>query len=99
MFIIGYFLISLAQLLHVVLFFLTIIIFARAVLSWVNPDPYNPIVRFIGQVSEPILTPLQRVVPNMGGVDLSPVIALLALMFIDGFIPSVLQRIGQSMLN
>lgn len=56
----------------------------RAVLSWVNPDPYNPIVRILVKLTEPVLGPLRRLVPphRMGGLDLSPMIAILLLVFL-----------------
>ena len=56
------------------------IIFARAVLSWVRPDPYNPIVQFIYKTTEPFLIPFQKIVPAYRiGVDLSPLFALAVL--------------------
>jgi YggT family protein len=60
------------------------IILVRALISWVNPDPYNPIIRFLVLVTEPVLRPLRRLVPphRLGGLDLSPLLAILALEFI-----------------
>jgi YggT family protein len=55
---------------------LRIVILARAVISWVRPDPYNPLVRFLYQVTEPILRPLRQVLPTWQSVDISPVVAL-----------------------
>lgn len=66
------------------------IIIARAVLSWVNPDPYNPIVRFLYQVTEPVLGRVRRFLPYMGGLDLSPLIVLLALLFLKRFLIATL---------
>jgi YggT family protein len=59
-------------------------IIIRALVSWVSPDPYNPIVRFLVLVTEPVLRPLRRLVPphRLGGLDLSPLLAILALEFI-----------------
>jgi YggT family protein len=56
------------------------IIIARAVLSWVSPDPYNPIVRFLYRVTEPVLRPIRERLPTVAmGLDLSPVVVLLAI--------------------
>jgi YggT family protein len=99
MFIIGYFLQALAGVLHVVLMTVTIVIIARAVLSWVSPDPYNQIVRIITQLSEPILYPVRRRVPYLGGIDFSPMIALLGVMFLDNFLVPTLGRIAFQILH
>ena len=72
---------------------LTLFIFARVILSWlpmfgVNINPYSPFVRFIHQVTEPILEPLRRIIPPIGGtLDLSAMVALIVLQFV--FIPVV----------
>ena len=52
-------------------------IFIRAILSWVQPDPYHPVVRFLNRVTDPILRPLQQHLPPLGGIDLSPLVAML----------------------
>ena len=63
------------------------IIIARAVISWVNPDPYNPIVRFLTSVTEPVLYQIRRRLPiNLGGLDLSPILVILAIIFIKSFL-------------
>ncbi len=62
------------------------IIIARAVISWVNPDPYNPIVRFLYRATEPVLHRVRRVLPDMGGIDLSPLLVLLAIVFLQKFL-------------
>ena len=63
------------------------IIIARAILSWVSPDPYNPIVRFIHNVTEPVLYQVRKRIPiMMGGIDFSPIIVLLAIMFLQYFL-------------
>ena len=59
------------------------VIIARALLSWVNPDPYNPIVRFLYNVTEPVMGWVRRRVPIVfGGLDLSPLLVLLAIVFV-----------------
>jgi YggT family protein len=63
------------------------IIIARAILSWVSPDPYNPIVRFIHNVTEPVLYQIRKRIPiMMGGIDFSPIIVLLAIIFLQHFV-------------
>jgi YggT family protein len=61
------------------------IIIAAALISWVSPDPHNPIVRFLRQVTEPVLTPVRRLLPpwKTGGLDLSPLIVLIAIQFVE----------------
>ncbi len=68
----------------------------RALLSWVNPDPYNPIVQFLEKFTEPVLSPIRRVLPVSlkFGIDISPVIAFLAIMFIRSFLVSTLLDIA-----
>jgi YggT family protein len=67
------------------------LIIARALLSWVSPDPYNPIVRFLYSVTEPVLGWIRRRVPLIfGGLDLGPVIVLLAIVFLQRFLISTL---------
>ena len=61
------------------------IIIAAALMSWVSPDPRNPIVMFLRQVTEPVLSPVRRLLPpwRTGGLDLSPLIVLLVIQFVD----------------
>jgi YggT family protein len=69
------------------------IIIIRAVLSWLNPDPYNPIVRLLYQVTEPVMALVRRWIPLRGmGIDFSPMIILLAIVFLQSFlVKSLLQ--------
>ncbi len=95
----GYFLIAVAKVLDLVLFIYMIFIIARAVLSWVSPDPYNPIVRFINNVTEPVLYYIRTRLPVVfGGIDLSPIIVLLGIMFLRAFLVNSLLRMAQPML-
>jgi YggT family protein len=57
--------------------FFSVIIILGAVLSWFSPDPYNPLVQAVYALSEPVLLPFRRIIPNLGGLDFSPLIALL----------------------
>ena len=70
-----------------VLGLMIIIVIARAVISWVNPDPFNPIVRFLTSATDPLLRPIRRFVPLVGGgIDLSPILLLLLLVFLRVFL-------------
>jgi YggT family protein len=71
---------------------------ARAVLSWVSPDPYNPIVRFVHNVTEPVLYPLRRRLPFLGGIDFSPMIVLMAIVFLRSFVVQSLVRMAASLM-
>lgn len=57
-------------------------IIIRAILSFVAPDPYNPVVQMLHRLSDPILKPFQRLIPPIGGLDISPVVAVLALQLV-----------------
>lgn len=73
------------------------IVVARAIISWVNPDPYNPIVRFIHQVTEPVMAPIRRWLPLRGlGIDFSPIIILLAILFLQSFLVESLLQLSYS---
>ncbi len=98
MFVIGYFLNALATVLDYALLFYMWIIIARAVLSWVSPDPYNPIVRFVHNVTEPVLYPLRRRLPFLGGIDFSPMIVLMAIVFLRSFVVHSLVRMAASLM-
>jgi len=93
MFVFGNFLKAIAMVVDIGLSFYMWIIVARAVISWVNPDPYNPIVRFLTSVTEPLLYQVRRRLPlNLGGIDFSPFIVILAIIFLQTFlVESLLQ--------
>jgi YggT family protein len=87
MFILGNFLAAVAQALNLVLWLYMWIIIARALISWVNPDPGNPIVRFLYNATEPLLYRVRRTVPAFaGGIDFSPLIVLIAIYFLQAFL-------------
>jgi len=65
---------------------LNIFIFAiviQAILSWINPDPYNPVSGLLFSITRPVLEPFRRIIKPVGGLDLSPLFALIALMFVQ----------------
>ena len=87
MFVIGNFLLAVAKILDIALTLYMWIIIARAVVSWVNPDPYNPIIRFLNAVTEPVLYQIRRRIPiSFGGIDFSPIIVILVIIFIQSFL-------------
>lgn len=97
MFILSNFLGALATLVDLILSAYIWIIIGRAIISWVNADPYNPIVRFVYEVTEPLLARIRRVVPLIGGgIDFSPMILIIAIMFLRSFIVPTLQQIALS---
>ena len=74
------------------------IVIARAVLSWVSPDPYNPIVRFIHQITEPVLYQIRRRIPvSFGGIDFSPILVFLAIIFLQQFVVNSLLKMAQTL--
>ncbi|ABA87874.1 protein of unknown function YGGT [Syntrophotalea carbinolica DSM 2380] len=69
------------------------IVVARAILSWVNPDPYNPIVRFLYSATEPVLQRMRRIVPlQFGGLDFTPMVLIFGLFFVSNFLRTLLLR-------
>jgi len=62
------------------------IIIIRALLSWVNPDPYNPIVQILYRLTEPVLAPVRYRMPDIGGIDASPIVVLLIIFFLQTFL-------------
>ena len=67
-------------------------VIARALISWVSPDPYNPIVQFLIRSTEPVLRPVRRLLPLPGGMDFSPLVVILGLVFLQNFlVPSLHQ--------
>jgi YggT family protein len=95
MFVGSYFLQAVANLVNLILTAYMWIIVSRAILSWVNPDPHNPIVRFLYRVTEPVLRPVRGWIPtHQIGLDLSPMIVLLVIYFLQQFLVPVLYRLA-----
>jgi YggT family protein len=94
----GTLILALANLLHIVLMAYLIIIIARALISWVSPDPFNPIVRFLYRTTEPVLRPIRRRLPDFQiGLDLSPVVVIIAIQIVDSYIVPELFALGLSL--
>ncbi len=96
MFIAGNLMIALAKVVDVVLTLAYWLILIRALISWVSPDPFNPIVQFLYRMTEPILRPIRRLLP-LTAIDISPIIAFLAIMFLKYFLVTTLLDIGSRM--
>jgi YggT family protein len=95
MFIVSNFIIALARVLDIGLSLYMWIIIAQAVISWVNPDPYNPIVRFLHSVTEPVLYNIRRRIPvYFGGLDFSPIIVILVIIFLQTFLVQSLMQLA-----
>ena len=87
MFVFGNLLLGLARVMDFILVLFMWIVVVRAVLSWVSPDPYNPIVRFIYNITEPVLARIRALIPmNFGGIDLSPIVVFLGVIFLRVFL-------------
>jgi len=96
MFILGNFIIAVAQLLDLVLTVMWWLILIRALVSWVNPDPFNPLVQFLHRATEPFLEPIRRILPMMP-IDISPFIAFLVVIFARSFVVQTLLDVGFKM--
>ncbi len=94
MFIFGNLLSAIAQIMNMVLGIYMWVIIIRALLSWVNPDPYNPVVRFLYQITEPVLERVRRIVPYLGGIDMSPIIVIFIIYFLKAFVVTTLLQIA-----
>ena len=91
MFVFSTFFEALARILDMVLYMYMWVIIARAVISWVNPDPYNPIVQFLYRITEPVLEWYRRMIPTYNlGIDLSPMLVILTIIFLQYFLVPVL---------
>lgn len=97
MFMLSNFLLAVAKLVNFILSAYIWVVIGRAVISWVNADPYNPIVRFLVQVTEPVLSRIRRFLPPMGGIDLSPMLLIFAIIFLQSFLVPTLQQIALSL--
>jgi YggT family protein len=98
MFMISNFLFALAKLVEILLGAYMWIVIGRAILSWVNPDPYNPIVRFLHNVTEPLLSRIRRMLPALGGsIDFSPMILILAIYFLMSFLVPTLKHMAAAL--
>jgi YggT family protein len=98
-FVAGNFLTALASVLHLLLQVYIWVVIVRALISWVNPDPWNPIVQTLNRLTDPLLEPIRRWMFRMMGsrgigIDLSPLLLIMAIYFVDFFLVGTLNDIG-----
>lgn len=84
---------TLIELVNMAFTVLVWLIIARCILSFVRHNPYQPVIKFIYDVSEPIMAPFRKLIPPTGGIDFSPIIAVLALSFLQKIIIDILYAI------
>src|SRR5512143_1952933 len=95
MFVFGDFLFAVARILDIILEVYKWIVIIAALISWVNPDPYNPIVRFLHAVTEPVFRPIRRLIGfRLGPIDISPLVVILAIIFFQRFLIHSLIEFG-----
>ncbi len=95
MFIVANLVLAVAQILDILLSVYMWVVIIAALISWVNPDPYNPIVRFLHSVTEPVFRPIRRMIGyRLGPIDISPMIVILAIIFVRRFLIGSLIEVG-----
>lgn len=96
----GNFLAALAKILHLVLTLYLWIVIIRAVLSWVNVPSFYPVILILYRLTEPVLRPFRRLVPprRLGGIDISPILVALIIVFVDSFLVGSLALYAQRLL-
>ncbi|HAK58786.1 MAG TPA: hypothetical protein DCO77_00145 [Nitrospiraceae bacterium] len=98
MFVIGNLLMGIAEVLRIVLNMYMWVIIIRALISWVNPDPYNPVVQILQKLTEPVLKPLRNLIPTYRmGIDVTPLIAILIIIFLNKAVVQSLFSLGRSL--
>lgn len=98
MFILANFIDALAQVIWLALNLYMVLIIARALISWVNPDPYNPVVQFLYKVTEPVLYPVRRIMGTYSiGIDLSPLIVIFIIYFLQSFLVASLRQLARQL--
>jgi len=91
----GNFISAIASVLDIILNVYMWIIVARAIISWVSPSPYNPIVQFLYRATEPVLRYARKIIPPIGGtLDLSPIVVLLVIVFLRKFLVQSLMELS-----
>ena len=85
---------ALAEIIHLAITLYMYAVIARVIVSWININPYNSFVRFLIQITEPVLSKIRRYMPDLVGVDISPMILIFILIFIDRFVVSTLRQMA-----
>ena len=97
MYFIGNLLTTVAEILDALLLVYMAVLIAAAILSWVQPDPLNPLVRLLRNLTEPALDKLRKHVPLIGGLDLTPVVMIVAILLVKGWLLASLARFGRDL--
>ena len=98
MFVLSNFVVALARIIDIVLTLYMWLIIFRAVISWVNADPYNKIVIFLYRATEPVLRPVRRIIPLRNvGMDLSPIIVILIILFLQYFLVETIIQFARTL--
>lgn len=98
MFVFGDFMVAAARVIDTLLEIYKWIVIVAALITWVNPDPYNPIVRFLHGVTEPVFRPIRRLIGyRLGPIDISPLVVILAIIFLQSFVVRSLVKLGYSL--
>jgi YggT family protein len=98
MFVLSNFVVALARIIDIVLTLYMWIIIGRALMSWVNADPYNQIVIFLYKVTEPVLRLVRRLIPFRNiGIDLSPMIVILVIIFLQYFLVETIIQFARTL--
>ena len=93
MFVLGNFIIAVAKVISLILVIYYWLILIRALISWVSPDPFNPIVQFLYRATDPVLEPIRRLLPPLA-IDISPLIVFFVIVFLQNFLVSSLLKLG-----
>jgi YggT family protein len=94
-FVLGNLVLAVANILDIVLTIYMWIVIIAALISWISPDPYNPIVRFLYSVTEPVFSRIRRIIGfGLGPIDISPLIVILAIIFTRRFLINSLIELG-----
>ena len=98
MFVLSNFVVALARIIDIVLTLYMWLIIARALISWVNADPYNQIVIFLYKATEPVLRLVRRIIPFRNiGIDLSPMIVILVIIFLQYFLVETIIQFARTL--
>ena len=98
MFILAEFIKALAIVLNMFLTLYMWVIIARALISWVNPDPHNPLVQFLHKITEPVMAKVRKLIPiSGGGIDFTPLIILFAIVFLQSFLVNSLHMLAMEL--
>lgn len=92
--IIANLILAIANVLNLILSLFVWLIIIRALISWFNPDPYNTLFQFLYRITEPVLSIVRNAMPNLGGIDISPIVVLLAAEFLKSFLVKSLVQLA-----